>query len=88
MDYSKQTYYTDMLKICLAVERKTDLLNITKSENLASNKELLDSCLDCVSDVFCKYGLNENDEPNACGFILEDLIDYLNNLIYKFENIS
>ena len=44
--------------------------------------------VDCVSDVFCKYGLKEDDEPNASGLIFEDLIDYLNNYIYELEDGS
>ncbi len=86
MDINKHIYYLNILKICLAIERKNDLLNSLNLQNFSSDKELLDLYVDCVSDVFCKYGLKEDTEPNECGFILEDVIDYLNNCIYKFED--
>ncbi len=88
MNFNRQTYYFNLLKVCLAVERKNDLLNNLKLESFATNKEMLNLYVDCVSDVFCKYGLKEDDEPNASGLIFEDLIDYLNNYIYELEDGS
>lgn len=78
-------YYIDILKICLAVDQKAQLLDNFNLQNYQSNKQLLESYVDCVNGVFCKYGLKSNDEPNQCGYILEDVIDYFNNLIYTLE---
>lgn len=82
MNLNKEKYYIDILKVCLAVEKKKNLLDGLESTNFLLNKELLENYVECVSNVFCKYGLKENDEPNLCGLILEELIDYLNNVIY------
>jgi hypothetical protein len=83
MNIDKQKYYIDILKVCLAVEKKRDLLVSLDSKDFLLDKELLNEYVECISDVFCKYGLNEDDEPNSCGFILEELIDFLYNFMYK-----
>lgn len=82
MSISKQKYYIDILRVCLAVENKNDLIVSLASKEPFLDKKLLNDYIDYITDFFCKYGLNENDEPNSCGIILEELIDFLNNYIY------
>lgn len=84
MRINKETYFLNITKICLAIENKNMLAEID-SVNIKKDKELLEECIDCVTNVFCKYGLQENDEPNECGYILEETIDFFNNLIYDIE---
>ncbi len=84
MRINKETYFLNITKICLAIENKSMLAEIDKV-NIKKDKELLEECIDCITNVFCKYGLQENDEPNECGYILEETIDFFNNLIYDIE---
>lgn len=84
MKINKETYFLNITKICLAIENKSMLAEIDKV-NIKKDKELLEECIDCITNVFCKYGLQENDEPNECGYILEETIDFFNNLIYDIE---
>lgn len=84
MRINKETYFLNITKICLAIENKNMLAEID-SVNIKKDKELLEECIDCVTNVFCKYGLQGNDEPNEFGYILEETIDFLNNLIYDIE---
>ena len=39
--------------------------------------ENLDKTIDLLTDIFTNYGLQENDEPNEDGLILDDLIGKL-----------
>ncbi|MFT9078475.1 hypothetical protein [Ethanoligenens sp.] len=80
-----EQYYNDILKICLAVERKEQLLEKFTLQSYQANKSLLEKYVDCITDVFCKFGLKSDDEPNKCGLVLEDVINYYNNLIYDLE---
>lgn len=84
MKINKETYFLNITKICLAIENKSMLAEIDKV-NIKKDKELMEECIDCITNVFCKYGLQENDEPNECGYILEETIDFFNNLIYDIE---
>lgn len=84
MKINKETYFLNITKICLAIENKSMLAEIDKV-NIKKDKELLEECIDCITNVFCKYGLQENDEPNECGYILQETIDFFNNLIYDIE---
>lgn len=84
MKINKETYFLNIMKICLAIENKNMLAEIDKV-NIKKDKKLLEECIDYVTNVFCKYGLQENDELNDCGYILEETIDFLNNLIYDIE---
>jgi hypothetical protein len=77
-------YYMDILKVCLAVSEKYELLHDISPK--ISNTQSIEECIACITDLFCRYGLQEDDEPNSCGFILEHLIDYLNHLRYDIEN--
>ena len=43
----------------------------------------VDQCLDVVSDILISEGFMEDDEPNAYGLILEDVIDFLLNIRYS-----
>ncbi len=74
---SKEKYFIDILKICLAIEHQDELLDDLKCNIL--NKDIIEQYVDCVLNVFCRFGLKNNDEPNECGLILEDLINVLNN---------
>lgn len=51
--------------------------NFGQSGNLTVkfNEREIDRVTDCLSDLFCKRGLLENDEPNAFGCYIEGLID-------------
>lgn len=81
----KKEYYNNIIITCLKTENKIELLNKDKSIELIKDKQLLESINDCLIDLFCRYGLEKNDEPNRHGYILEEVIDYVNNLIYKLE---
>lgn len=84
----KKTYYLNILKICLTIENKIDILKCYKNLECVKDREILDECNSCLTDMFCKYGVNDNDEPNDCGYILEEIIDYINNLIYGLEKMT
>lgn len=51
------------------------LLNMNLSE--------VDLCLDCVSNILCDEGFDENSEPNYYGIQLEIVIDFLNHIRYS-----
>jgi hypothetical protein len=54
-------------------------------DELKGNNEIVENCVDCVSDVFMEKGLKDDYEPNEYGLLLEETIDYLNNIIYSGE---
>ena len=60
--------------------------NISEEE-LKSNLELIDTCIDCVANVLCDNGFRDSDwEPSEHGLELEDTIGYLLRLRYALEN--
>ncbi len=80
----KQNYYIDMIKITLALEEESELLE-KLIENNKLNPDLIERYVDFLSDLFIKYGLKEDDEPNSVGFIIEDLVNYCLKLLYANE---
>lgn len=63
------------------LNRSPDLLNLlNSSENIRLSESQRDELRQIVTDEFCATGLREDDEPNARGIILEDIIDSLGHL--------
>lgn len=81
----KSDYYKNILILCIAfAEKENSPIEIDFDVAIQNINSLL-TFVNYLTDAFCQYGLKENDEPNACGLIIEDAIDYYNNLIYKLE---
>lgn len=58
-------------------KRRPNMANLLTSEVMKVSDLELDELFDIVGDEFCETGLGENDEPNARGLLLEDLIGLL-----------
>lgn len=54
-------------------------------EELKQNKEIIEKYQEYISDDFCELGLNDDSEPNSYGLLMEDIIDFLNHLLYELE---
>ena len=48
---------------------------IFHSQTISFDEQEIEEIEDCLSDSFCEHGLFENDEPNAFGHYIENLID-------------
>lgn len=81
----KKDYYRNILLICLAFDDENGSNVEMDYDECIQNSNSILSFIDKLTEAFCQYGLRENDEPNACGIILEDTIDYFNNLLYDLE---
>lgn len=63
------------------LNRAPDFLNLLDSpEDVRLSADQRDELRQIVTDEFCATGLREDDEPNARGLILEDIIDRLGRL--------
>jgi hypothetical protein len=63
------------------MNRAPDFLNLFDSpEGVRLSTNQRDELRQIVTDEFCATGLRENDEPNARGLVLEDIIDRLGHL--------
>ena len=50
-------------------------------QELKKDKNVLNICVDdLLASEFIEYGLDENDELNEYGQMIEDAIDYFNNM--------
>ena len=57
---------------------RPDLLHIVHSpHDVQLTEQQRDDLRQAVTDEFCQTGLQENDEPNQRGLMLEELIDRL-----------
>ena len=76
------------IKSKLNSKRRFFLLDILKSQNRVSfsleelsslvfNDKKYEDIKQLVIDEFCKTGLNNEDEPNERGLLIEDLLDNL-----------
>jgi len=70
-----KTMKSPLLKEILAYYGIEDL-NIEDKNNS-------EKILDTLSNYLCEFGLDENSNPNAIGYGVEDLIDYFNKEIYE-----
>jgi hypothetical protein len=63
------------------MNRAPEFLNLLDSpEDVRLSANQRDELRQIVTDEFCATGLRENDEPNARGLVLEDIIDRLGHL--------
>lgn len=46
-----------------------------RQKSFEFNESDIDKIHNCLTDLLCQKGLEENDEPNAFGYYVEDLID-------------
>ena len=49
---------------------------------LTLEKVSADSILDFLSDELCRVGLEQNDEPNKTGVMIENIIDKFSRAVY------
>ena len=62
-------------------DHRPDLLDILDApENIQLTEQQRDDLRQAITDEFCKTGLQENDEPNRRGLLLEELIDRIGHL--------
>jgi hypothetical protein len=54
-----------------------------EEKELDNNLAMVDEYIDCASDVFCKFGLQKDSEPNQYGMEMEEVISYLLSKRYK-----
>src|SRR5512135_924622 len=70
LDESKRTPLREALQ-----DRQPDLLGRLSGDGVVElNREALLRVLDALGAEFCETGLDDHDEPNARGHLLEDLI--------------
>lgn len=43
----------------------------------------VDLCLDCVANILCNEGFEEDSKPNSYGLKLENVIDYLSHIRFS-----
>jgi len=60
------------------LKRRKTLLPVMDSLGIIKlSEEFREELREAVAEEFCEAGLNENDEPNKRGLLLEELIDSL-----------
>lgn len=62
---------------------KSELANKYFDSKFVLQEQVAEELADILSDKLCEIGLNENDEPNEKGYLIEDLIDKCTRAIYK-----
>lgn len=71
--------YINLVKDCF---KKSGNLPPKSLESLQMSLADVDICIDCISNILCEEGFQKNDEPNAYGIQLEEVIDFLLNIRY------
>lgn len=71
----KYLHYQKLIEECYL--RQNKLFREVPKAALKRDLRLIDEYLDVVTDTFSADGLQEDDEPNEYGLVLEEIIDYL-----------
>lgn len=77
---NKNEKYLRVINECL---QHRDVLQVSSIDELRSSKKSVERCISCVLDEFINKGLCEDYEPNEYGILLEDIIDFLNSLLFQ-----
>lgn len=57
-------------------------------EDLEKNVVVLDECVDFLLELLCQIGLQKNYEPNEVGLEIENCLDFLNRIRYKYYELQ
>jgi hypothetical protein len=75
--------YIEVINDCISLSNSEEkFLSITYGQ-LCTDKTLVEKCIDCVSDILCIEGFDENYNITENGKKLEDTIDFLSNIIIE-----
>ncbi len=67
----------DVLREVLTTHQPSMLAALSSSGELSLNSEQREALFDSLAQEFCARGLMPDDEPNARGLALEELMDLL-----------
>lgn len=74
-----------LINYYLSKKKSYYLIHPLTPAQLFHDMELVEKCVDIIADALTFYGFKEDGEPNALGFQLEEVIDFLNNILYMNE---
>ncbi|EYE87187.1 hypothetical protein Q428_14715 [Fervidicella metallireducens AeB] len=78
MSRKNENEYIKIINEYLVSINRDKVLSVQEFISKQKKEELLDDCVDYISNQFCTLGLDDNSEPNQYGLILEEIIDFLN----------
>lgn len=55
-------------------------------EDLMTNADILEECVDFIIDLFCEIGLRDDFEPNDEGYKLDKCLEFINSIRYKYHD--
>jgi len=53
---------------------------------LKQNLDILEECTEFILDLFCEIGLRDDFEPNNEGYKLEECLEFINGIRYKYHD--
>jgi hypothetical protein len=72
---------TEYFAFLTEIAAKNAMVIPLSEQELKKDKNVLNICVDdLLASEFIEYGLDENDELNEYGQMIEDAIDYFNNM--------
>ena len=72
---------TEYFAFLAEIAAKNAMVIPLSEQELKKDKNVLNICVDdLLASEFIEYGLDENDELNEYGQMIEDAIDYFNNM--------
>jgi hypothetical protein len=75
-----------LINECLKKNKEFNTYVQVEYDQLINDENLIEICVECISNLFSNDGLDENDEPNKYGLELYHLIEYLNNMRYTLQD--